>query len=307
MSIIDNQRIIVKVCKLYYIERLSQKEISKRLLISRPQVSRILAYAKDHNIVTIQVKNPHPYEGDLEDEVLRQYQISDVVVFDNSFNGNVDFYASVASHINAYIPENASVGIMTGYSIGEVVKRINLIDKRGLSFIPMIGGLGTNGADWHANQIAVNFAKKTNGQYFQLNAPAFVQSAETADGLKKEPSISEILKKAEQSQVSFVGITNIEALINYDTENLLTEQDLKELKFLGVVAACGASYINKDGDIVYSKHSNRVIGLPLEKLKNSKTIAVAIGDAKAKAIQATLKSGYIDILLTDRQTAEQIV
>lgn len=39
MAITDNLRMMVKVCRLYYEENLSQKEISALMGISRPQIS----------------------------------------------------------------------------------------------------------------------------------------------------------------------------------------------------------------------------------------------------------------------------
>ena len=46
MGAIGNGRLIVKVCEMYYLLDLSQKEISARLGISRPQVSRIIAQGR---------------------------------------------------------------------------------------------------------------------------------------------------------------------------------------------------------------------------------------------------------------------
>lgn len=45
MAITDNLRMMVKVCRLYYEENLSQKEISALMGISRPQISRMLTCA----------------------------------------------------------------------------------------------------------------------------------------------------------------------------------------------------------------------------------------------------------------------
>ena len=58
MAITDNLRMMVKVCRLYYEENLSQKEISALMGISRPQISRMLTCARSQNIVTIKINNP---------------------------------------------------------------------------------------------------------------------------------------------------------------------------------------------------------------------------------------------------------
>ncbi|HEX2926945.1 MAG TPA: hypothetical protein VHP38_11945 [Ruminiclostridium sp.] len=48
MAIYDNQRLIVKVCKLFYEDNMSQKDISSTLGISKPQVCRMLNFAKEN-------------------------------------------------------------------------------------------------------------------------------------------------------------------------------------------------------------------------------------------------------------------
>lgn len=47
MSILDNTRLMVKVCKLCYEENMSQAEVSEKLHISKPQVSRIINAARE--------------------------------------------------------------------------------------------------------------------------------------------------------------------------------------------------------------------------------------------------------------------
>ncbi len=58
MSILDNRRLTIKVSKLYYEENLSQKEIAYLLGISRPQICRILTYARESGCVNIRIEDP---------------------------------------------------------------------------------------------------------------------------------------------------------------------------------------------------------------------------------------------------------
>lgn len=51
MSILDNTRLMVKVCKLCYEENMSQAEVSEKLHISKPQVSRIINAAREKGIL----------------------------------------------------------------------------------------------------------------------------------------------------------------------------------------------------------------------------------------------------------------
>ena len=51
MAIYDNKRLVIKACKLFYEDNMSQKDISLLLGISKPQVCRMLNFAKEINIV----------------------------------------------------------------------------------------------------------------------------------------------------------------------------------------------------------------------------------------------------------------
>ena len=66
MSILDNTRLMVKVCKLCYEENMSQAEVSEKLHISKPQVSRIINAAREKGILNIYISNPFAEELELE-------------------------------------------------------------------------------------------------------------------------------------------------------------------------------------------------------------------------------------------------
>lgn len=48
----------VEVAKLYYIDELDQKEIARKLDVSRPTVSRLLQYARENKIVNVDIHDP---------------------------------------------------------------------------------------------------------------------------------------------------------------------------------------------------------------------------------------------------------
>ena len=86
MSVLDNTKYIFRVCELYYRDGLSQKEISAKLGISRPQISRIIAIANERNLVTVRFNYPNSFEAHYQDLIRNEYGL-EAVVFDlgNSF------------------------------------------------------------------------------------------------------------------------------------------------------------------------------------------------------------------------------
>jgi len=311
MSITDNNKIIIKVCKCYFEDELSQKEISAKLSISRPQISRILAYAKANNIVSVKINDPFENESELEYKIANKFGLTDVVVLNTSgFEEEEAFHEfarRAAEQLEAYVPDNSVVGVMSGRTLSEIVKEITHIDRKNISVVPLVGGDGNNGSDWHANVIAQNFAKKSGGKYYFLNAPVIMGNSAAADLLKNEPSIQEVLKMGKSCDVTIIGIGTIDRNSTSGQASHLTIEEANELKKNGAIAAACVSYINQEGGFVQSEITERLIGQSLKDLEKSKTIALATGITKAEAIRATLNTKCIDILFTDLETALKII
>ena len=70
----EKVKLILKICNLYYFEELTQQEISKRLGISRPHVSRLLKLAREVGIVNISLKDPYSQEQKFEKKTRRPFQ-----------------------------------------------------------------------------------------------------------------------------------------------------------------------------------------------------------------------------------------
>ena len=50
MSILDDTRIMIKICKLYYQQELNQSRIAEIMGVSRPTVSKYLTLAKEKEL-----------------------------------------------------------------------------------------------------------------------------------------------------------------------------------------------------------------------------------------------------------------
>ena len=84
-KIVDDWRLIYKVCSLYYEDDMRQQEISDYLGISRATISRMLQKGKESGIVRVEVVNPIQFTyGKLEKTLERKYGLKDVIVVENS-------------------------------------------------------------------------------------------------------------------------------------------------------------------------------------------------------------------------------
>ncbi len=312
MSITENIRMTIKVCQLYYEENLSQKEISSHLGISRPQISRLLSYARQQHIVTIKINNPYLDETLLERKLVERYGLQDALVLNcrgsQDREGRLEeFGRMVAEHLDAYISDNSRVGVMSGQTISKVIWSIKHFQRRGLEIVPLVGGIGSASVNWHANAIAQRFAECSGGSCYILNAPVIVQSRQSRDMLLNEPAIASVLEKGAACDVAIVGIGQVDMKSTTVQAGALVTGDIERLKKAGAVASVCTSYLNSSGKIIKTELDERSIGQTLMQLKKCKTIALAIGQSKAQAIKAALSGGNINVFVTNLETARAVI
>lgn len=311
MAITDNLRMILKVCQLYYEENLSQKEISFQLGISRPQISRMLSNARNNNVVSIKINNPFLDESKLERILMEQYRLKDALVLNTgkaneSGNELEEFGRLAAECIDAYIMDHNRVGVMSGQTISHLAWSINRLNRRGLEFVPLVGGMGSTSVSWHANAIAQRLAECSGGSCYILNAPIIVQSKQSRDILIQEPEIASVLQKGAACDVTVIGIGQININSTTVKAGTLDNEDIRRLEEAGAVASVCTSYLDAKGNIIETELNERSIGLTMSQLKKSRTIALAVGKSKAESIKAALSSGYLDVFITNLDTAREI-
>lgn len=311
MAITDNMRMTIKVCQLYYEDNLSQKEISSQLGISRPQISRLLTYAKTNNIVSVKINNPYVDETRFERLLVEKYKLKDALVLNTNSGGESgkleEFGRLAANYMDTYIMDNNRVGIMSGRTISSVVWSIKHFERQKLEFVSLVGAIGSASGNFHANVIAQRFAECSGGSCFILNAPVIVQSEEARNLLVNEPEIAAVLKKGSSCDVAIVGIGQIDMCSTTAQAGAMSTDDIEKLKAAGAVASVCTSFIDENGKLIDTELEGRSIGQTLGQLKKCKTIALAIGNSKVKAIKAALSGGYIDVFVTDLETARSII
>lgn len=302
---------LVKLSRMYYEENLSQKEISESLGISRAQISRLLQKARDENIITIRINDPNLDESMLVDELRKRYGLTDVAIVNTAgvMKESVleEFGKLAAVRLAGYINDHDLVGVMSGRTIASLAHGTVNFPRKNLKIVPLVGGLGSRNSTWHANSIAEEFSINTKSVAFTLNAPSVMQSQVARDMLVLEPSIQALLKMGTVCDVAIVGIGQAETGASNVLAGGLTEQDIFDLKDIGAVGAMCISYFDREGNLLHPEIEKRMIGQPLESIKAAKTIAVAIGKSKLAAIDAALKTGYVDVFMTNVETAQHII
>ncbi len=209
-KVVDDERLMVKICDMYYNQDMNQKAISTQLGLSRPTVSRIISNGKERGIVKIIIKN---LEGtdyvDLERTIENIYGLREVIIVDSKkdpLDQKEEVGRVAAQYLERIIKDNNTVGISMGTTLNRVVAQIENTGAKNVVFVPLIGGMGHLKMELHSNALVENMAHTYDGDFIPMHAPARVSNQMIREELLKEASIARVIKKCNSLDVALVGI-----------------------------------------------------------------------------------------------------
>jgi DNA-binding transcriptional regulator LsrR (DeoR family) len=142
-----------------------------------------------------------------------------------------------------------------------------------------------------------------------LQAPGVVGSPEAKSVLVKDAAVDGASRLFSKLDLALVGIGSLEpsALLE-SSGNIFSVRERSQLRRSGAVGDICFQFIDKQGRLVESALMKRVIGIDLKTLKCApRVVGIAGGEAKIPAILASLRGAWINVLITDRRTAEKLI
>lgn len=303
---------VVKVAHLYYTEEKTQEEIARQLGISRPTISRMLDYAKKSGIVSISLNVPNEVFPELEDRLEKMFSLEEVVIVSYDENPVLlkqNLGRGGADLLRRKVKGIESLGISWGSTLYEVVNKFSSdFTVSEIKVVQLVGGMNPLNSSIYADELAKNLALKLDGSAYILRAPMIVDSPEIRDMLLNESHIKEVLSLACKVDVAIVGIGAMDSNSILLTSGCVSKEELEEIKGRGGVGDILGRFYNLSGSPISSSLENRIIGIGIDELKKIPyVIGVAGGKNKLRAILGALRMKVLDGLVTDDQTARELL
>lgn len=315
MSRADELRLITRVAQMYYLDAIKQSDISERLHIPQARVSRLLKKALDENIVRISITPPPGVFAELEAGLRARFGIEEAIVAEALSERDETVLAAIgdaAAHfLESTIADDEVIGVSSwSLSLMRTVDAITPIKRvQAQKVVQIFGGMGNPTMQSHAQHIVTRLAQLTNAKPQFLPAPGVAGSPESKNVLMADPFVEETVRCFREITLMLVGIGSMTpSYMLVNSGNAFTREELDELAAHGAVGDMGLRFFDAEGRPVITPLNDRVISIPLEEIKAAKrVVAVAGGNRKVPAIRAAMLGGYIDVLITDHFTAEQLL
>ena len=188
----------------------------------------------------------------------------------------------------------------SGDTPGKVLNNLASMTENTLKCISLTGGVNYYLPDTRSTVF--------NAKLHLIPAPLIISSEEMATAIKNESSIQTINKMIKLSGLSVVGIGGMNDEATILSSNILNKDDFTMLRRQGAVGDLLCHFINAEGKTVDSSIDKRLISTSLNELKKlSNVIGVAGGLEKVEAIKGVLKGQYIDVLISDEDTGNELL
>nr|WP_269811079.1 sugar-binding domain-containing protein [Kineosporia rhizophila] len=306
---------MVRVARLYHEQGVRQPQIAADLHISQPRVSRLLKQATQLGIVHTVVTVPTGIHADVEERLKARYGLRDAVVAEVPA-GDEDRLLSVlagaaAAYLDATLHGGDEIGL-SAWSASLLATVEAMRPKRpavARNVSQVLGGIGDPTAQMRATRLLTRFAEVTGGQPLFMPTPGLVGSPQLREALTQDASVAQIVRAWDELTLLLVGIGALSpSPLLRSSGNAITETDQRELRELNAVGDVCLRYFDAEGRLVPSTFDQRVVGItPQQLLSVERRLAVAGGTDKHAAIRAALTGGWVNILITDLDTAAALL
>ncbi len=249
----------------------------------------------------------------LEKALMQAFPLKAVRVLDAETPTHHDMLVGLgklaAAYFDEIFTENTVVGVSWGSALYEMIKAIQSENTAGAEVVQLIGATGTEHNPTDGPILAQLLAEKLGAVCHYLHTPLVVEDESTRDALFSEPTIRNVLMKAEQARIALVGIGSTKpALYSLTKAGYVSESYLEAIRAAGAVGDICAQHYNRRGEWLDISINRRVMGVTLQTLAGIETvIGVAGGKEKAETILAALRGHHINVLITDAAAAKAVL
>jgi DNA-binding transcriptional regulator LsrR (DeoR family) len=301
MSMDYEHSLMIKVVWCYYIEDMTQQAIADELGISRMRVVKLLEKGRANKLIQFKIRADAYQQTEITNQLRTRYSLQEIVLVP-SISGNINesVARAAAMYLCDHLKDGAFINVGFGDTTGRTIRNLVLPEESKISFVSLTGGVK------HYNiSTSDGIARALS---YIVPAPFIASTAEMAAALREEPSVKDVFGLSSLASHSVVGIGGMSENATVVKEGNMTANDLLRLRAESAVGDILGYFVDKDGRVLDVSIHKRLISTPPDVLKTfNNVIAVAGGLEKAQAIDAVLKTGCIDILITDEETAKAVL
>ena len=299
----------------YHVHKKLQRSIAEELGVSQVQVSKYLSKAEELGIIRVEVVSPRAdaeEARELRNQLIDFFGIDDAVLTPSFVQENLLHDALYRGAAGYLFREFEDVPLQAGVGWGEttygfVNTEFNEQRPR-WRIIPLTGGsMQIASKFFNINHIANEFAEKLQAVAQPLYLPMVVEQC-IAELFKTSSDYRCVEKLWSGLDMIVCGVGSSIPRSPLFRRGLLEHSHVEELRDKGVVGDILTHYFDSEGRLIEAGIEPVMINVSVDQIRAAgSTLVLACGPRKHKSIAGALRTGLVDVLITDMDTARGVL
>ena len=330
--LLTDERFLRKIAYMYYEDGHSQETIAEMEFCSRQTVGKALQKAKERGIVRISIVPDlrTGYLRNLSREVRVQLGLEDLILVSGrnmnmiAANGHLDdVVTEITSAAAEYLDQMLTNSDILAVSGGRRFMR-SLVQYLNpgrvlphLQVVATIGFVESHTSSGDANLIAFDLAQAYGANHLWFPCPAFLTDSEQVQHIRQFPIIKDAYEMMVRANIIVMSLWTPYSNTDMVSRGILSQEQLEMMGKYRPAADINHWVFDTSGKCInelLDPSPYFLSGLEIPRLKesiqrrNAKVILVVGGSPSyIPAIQAVLRAGLVNILVTDHITAQLLL
>jgi DNA-binding transcriptional regulator LsrR (DeoR family) len=194
-----------------------------------------------------------------------------------------------------------------------LLSAVDAVAPRGVrevdEIVQVIGGVGRPDVQVRATHLVEQLARTTGAAPTFFTVPGIVATPAARNALMEDPYVRSVHDRWASLTMMLVGIGSLEPSdLLQDSGNAVSPEDQAALRRANAVGDVCLRYFDAKGELVAAPLHDRVLGISPDRiLATPRRVAFAGGAHKHAAIRGAVRGRWVNVLVTDRATAEYLV
>jgi deoxyribonucleoside regulator len=309
---LDREELLLRICRLYYEQDVSQDTIAEKFHLSRSYISKLLKEARDLGLVEIRVKDTLSSETETEKAIRERFGLKKVIIVpvaSKIFEQKVQVVGTtVGRYLNRILSDGDIIGVSWGLTLAACANNLIKKDLKNVMITQLKGGLPHIEDVNRMNEIVRKFAEAFTASTNFLPLPLIVDNVAIKDAITKDRNIQNSMQIGLRANIVLFAVGEFNTNSSLARSGYFSADDVSALTSKGVVGdACGR-LIDINGNIVSNEFNDRTIGIQLDQLREKEySILIAAESKSVKGVYGVLSGRYANVFIVDEYTASEIL
>jgi DNA-binding transcriptional regulator LsrR (DeoR family) len=306
----SDRSLLGKISWNYYVDGLTQKEIGERLGLSRLKVVRLLKRARAEGVVEIRIAPDVRLNTELARSLEDRFQLQEAIVTDpvDDPQTRSAIGRAGAQFLERSLKNDLILGIGMGRTVSSILTHMIPRKLDNVIIRTLAGAYEEPGLHSNAYNIAWRLADLLDATCEQLYCPLIVPDEATRSALLKDRTLHELLESVSACDIVLVGLGALDRESPLIRLGYVSPDQLAGLRSAGGAGEILGRFYDHEGGAMHTEFDQRTLGIDLAQLCRIPTvIALAHGANKVGPMLGALRTGCLDVLITDRWTAESVL